>query len=353
MTRRRAAARAQAVFEAGVPVLGICYGMQTMAAQLGGRVEPGAVREFGYAEVRARGHSALLRDIEDRVNAEGHGLLDVWMSHGDRVVELPPGFKVSASTPTRRSPAWPTRRAASTHCSSTPRSRIPGRARASTSASCTSICGCEARWNAGNIIEDAIARVRAQVGGDKVLLGLSGGVDSSVVAALLHRAIGDQLICVFVDHGLLRHDEGDQVMAVFARNLGVRVIRVDAAERFFAALAGVADPEPSARSSAGCSSRSSTRRRTSSRASSWLAQGTIYPDVIESAGAKTGKAHVIKSHHNVGGLPETMKLRLVEPLRELFKDEVRRIGVELGLPARWSIVTRSPGRGSACASSAR
>ena len=340
VTQAGAPAAPTAVFEAGVPVLGICYGMQTMAAQLGGRVEPGAVHEFGYAEVRARGHSALLRDIEDRVNAEGHGLLDVWMSHGDRVVELPPGFKVSASTPDLpiAGMADEARRfyALQFHPEVTHTrqgARIYERF-------LHDICGCDAGWNAGNIIEDAVARVRAQVGGGKVLLGLSGGVDSSVVAALLHKAIGDQLTCVFVDHGLLRHHEGDQVMAVFARNLGVRVIRVDAAERFFAALAGVSDPEAKRKIIGRLFIEIFDEEAHKLEGVEFLAQGTIYPDVIESAGGKTGKAHVIKSHHNVGGLPETMKLRLVEPLRELFKDEVRRIGVELGLPAE--MVHRHP-----------
>jgi GMP synthase (glutamine-hydrolysing) len=340
VTQVGAPAAPVAVFELGVPVLGICYGMQTMAAQLGGRVEPGAVHEFGYAEVRARGHSALLRDIEDRVSGEGHGLLDVWMSHGDRVVELPPGFKAIAATPDLpiAGMADEVRRfyALQFHPEVTHTrqgARIYERF-------LHGICGCDSSWNAGNIIEDAVGRVRAQIGGGKVLLGLSGGVDSSVVAALLHKAIGDQLTCVFVDHGLLRHHEGDQVMAVFARNLGVRVIRVDAAERFFAALAGVADPEAKRKIIGRLFIEVFDEEAHRLEGVEFLAQGTIYPDVIESAGSKTGKAHVIKSHHNVGGLPEHMKLRLVEPLRELFKDEVRRIGVELGLPAE--MVHRHP-----------
>ena len=345
-----------AVFELGVPVLGICYGMQTMAAQLGGRVEPGAVHEFGYAEIRARGHSTLLRDIEDRVNAEGHGLLDVWMSHGDQVVALPAGFKTIASTgdvpiagmadETRRYFALQFHPEV-THTKQG--TRIYQRF-------LREICGCEASWNAGNIIEDAIARVRAQVGKGRVLLGLSGGVDSSVVAALLHKAIGDQLVCVFVDHGLLRYREGDAVMDIFARNLGVRVIRVNAAERFFSELKGVSDPEAKrkiigrlfvevfdeeAKKLAG---EGADGANAGDRVE-FLAQGTIYPDVIESAGSKTGKAHVIKSHHNVGGLPAHMNLKLVEPLRELFKDEVRRIGVELGLPAEMVYRHPFPGPG--------
>jgi GMP synthase (glutamine-hydrolysing) len=353
VTQPGAPAAPAAVWESGVPVLGICYGMQTMAAQLGGRVEPGDVHEFGYAEVRARGHSTLLRDIEDRVNPEGHGLLDVWMSHGDRVTELPPGFKVISSTgdvpiagmadEARRYYALQFHPEV-THTKQG--TRIYQRF-------LREICGCDASWSPGNIIDDAIARVRAQVGQGRVLLGLSGGVDSSVVAALLHKAIGERLTCVFVDHGLLRHQEGDQVMRVFEKNLGVRVIRVDAAGRFFGELKGVADPEAKrkvigrlfvevfdeeARKLAGEGADESSRVQ-------FLAQGTIYPDVIESAGSRTGKAHVIKSHHNVGGLPAHMELKLVEPLRELFKDEVRRIGVELGLPSEMVYRHPFPGPG--------
>jgi GMP synthase (glutamine-hydrolysing) len=340
VTQAGAPAAPAAVFELGVPVLGICYGMQTMAAQLGGRVEPGAVHEFGYAEVRARGHSALLRDIEDRVNAEGHGLLDVWMSHGDRVVGLPSGFKAIASTPDLPIAGMADESRGLYALQFHPEVTHTRQGTRIYERFLRGICGCDSGWNAGNIIEDAVARVRAQVGGGKVLLGLSGGVDSSVVAALLHRAIGNQLTCVFVDHGLLRHQEGDQVMAVFARNLGVRVIRVDAAERFYAALAGVADPEAKRKIIGRLFIEVFDEEAHKLEGVEFLAQGTIYPDVIESAGSRTGKAHVIKSHHNVGGLPETMKLKLVEPLRELFKDEVRRIGVELGLPAE--MVQRHP-----------
>ena len=332
VTQAAAPAAPTAVFDAGVPVLGICYGMQTIAAQLGGKVEPGAVHEFGYAEVRARGHSQLLRDIDDRVNAEGHGLLDVWMSHGDRVVELPPGFKVIASTPdlpiggmADESRGYYALQFHPEVTHTTQGARIYQRF-------LKDICGCDGSWTADNIIEDAIARVRAQVGSSHVLLGLSGGVDSSVVAALLHKAIGEQLTCVFVDHGLLRHQEGDEVMRVFAKNLGVRVIRVNAAERYFRELAGVSDPEQKRKIIGRLFIEVFDEEAAKLSNVEFLAQGTIYPDVIESAGSKTGKAHVIKSHHNVGGLPAHMKLKLVEPIRELFKDEVRRIGLELGLP---------------------
>jgi len=332
VTQADAPAAPTAVFDAGVPVLGICYGMQTMAAQLGGKVEPGAVHEFGYAEVRARGHSQLLRDIDDRVNAEGHGLLDVWMSHGDRVVELPPGFKVIASTPdlpiggmADESRGYYALQFHPEVTHTTQGARIYQRF-------LKDICGCDGSWTADNIIEDAIARMRAQVGSSHVLLGLSGGVDSSVVAALLHKAIGEQLTCVFVDHGLLRHNEGDEVMRVFAKNLGVRVIRVNAAERYFRELSGIADPEQKRKIIGRLFIEVFDEEAAKLSNVEFLAQGTIYPDVIESAGSKTGKAHVIKSHHNVGGLPAHMKLKLVEPIRELFKDEVRRIGLELGLP---------------------
>jgi len=313
--------------------------MHTMAKQLGGQVVPGEISEFGYAEIRARGHSALLRDIEDRVNAEGHGLLDVWMSHGDRVADLPPGFKLIAATSdvpvagmadeSRRFYALQFHPEV-TH--TTQGTRIYARF-------LHEICGCASSWTAGNIIEDALARVRTQVGAGKVLLGLSGGVDSSVVAALLHKAIGPQLTCVFVDHGLLRLKEGDAVMDVFAKNLGVRVIRVNAGERFIAALRGVRDPEAKRKIIGRLFIEIFDEEAAKLSGVEFLAQGTIYPDVIESAGVG-GKAHVIKSHHNVGGLPAHMKLKLVEPLRELFKDEVRRIGVELGLPTE--MVQRHP-----------
>jgi GMP synthase (glutamine-hydrolysing) len=339
-----------AVWQLGVPVLGICYGLQTMAQQLGGRVEPHDSKEFGYAEIRARGHSALLRDIEDRVNDEGHGLLDVWMSHGDRVVTAPPGFKVIASTPDVPIAGLADEGRRFYGLQFHPEVTHTTQGERIYSRFVHEICGCGNSWNSGNIIEDAIARVRQQVGAANVLLGLSGGVDSSVVAALLHRAIGDQLTCVFVDHGLLRHREGDQVMQVFAQNLGVKVIRVDAEARFLGELKGVSDPEAKRKVIGRLFVEvfdEESQKITGAAGSrvEFLAQGTIYPDVIESAGAKTGKAHLIKSHHNVGGLPAHMKLKLVEPLRELFKDEVRRLGVELGLPREMVYRHPFPGPG--------
>jgi GMP synthase (glutamine-hydrolysing) len=334
-----------AVWQLGVPVLGICYGLQAMAHQLGGRVEAHDSKEFGYAEIRARGHSELLRDIQDRMNEHGHGLLDVWMSHGDRVVEMPPGFKLIASTPDVpiAGIADESRRYYGVQfhpeVTHTPQgTRIYARF-------VHELCGCGNAWTPDNIIEDAVARIRAEVGEGYVLLGLSGGVDSSVVAALLHKAIGKQLTCVFVDHGLLRHQEGDQVMQIFDLNLGVKVIRVDAEQRFLEALEGVEDPEAKRKIIGRLFVEVFDEESAKIDNVQFLAQGTIYPDVIESAGSKTGKAHVIKSHHNVGGLPEHMKLKLVEPLRELFKDEVRKLGVELGLPREMVYRHPFPGPG--------
>jgi len=329
----------QAVFDLGVPVLGICYGMQTMATQLGGKVEGTHTREFGYAEVREKGQSALFKDIEDRV-AKDHAYLDAWMSHGDRVTVLPEGFKVIGSTHDLPLAAMADDARRFYGVQFHPEVTHTKQGTRILSRFVHEFCGCGNAWTAGKIIDDLTARVRAQVGQGKVLLGLSGGVDSSVVAALLHKAIGDQLTCVFVDHGLLRLDEGDQVMQVFARHLGVKVIRVNAAERFFAALKGVTDPEAKRKIIGKLFIEVFDEEAHKLTGVDFLAQGTIYPDVIESAGAKTKKAHVIKSHHNVGGLPEHMKLKLVEPLRELFKDEVRAIGLELGLPAE--MVQRHP-----------
>ncbi len=322
----------QAVFELGVPVLGICYGMQTMAQQLGGKVESSGKREFGYAEMRARGHSALFKGIEDRVNAEGHGLLDVWMSHGDKVTELPPGFKVIGSNESCPVAAMADEGRKFYAVQFHPEVTHTIKGKEMIARFVHDICGCGNDWNMPDYVNEAIEKVRAQVGKEEVILGLSGGVDSSVVAALLHRAIGDQLTCVFVDNGLLRLNEAEQVMQTFARNLGVKVIHVDATAQFMGHLQGVSDPEAK-RKIIGREFvevfQAEAGKLPNAR---WLAQGTIYPDVIESAGSKTGKAHTIKSHHNVGGLPETLNLKLLEPLRELFKDEVRELGIALGLP---------------------
>jgi GMP synthase (glutamine-hydrolysing) len=328
------------VFASGVPVLGVCYGMQAMAAQLGGGVETSKIREFGYAEIRARGHSKLLEGIEDRRNAEGHGLLDVWMSHGDKVTRLPDGFKVIASNAATPIAAMADEARRLYGLQFHPEVTHTLQGKAILERFVRTVCELDATWTMPAYVDEAIGRIRSEVGDDEVILGLSGGVDSSVAAALIHRAIGDQLTCVFVDNGLLRLNEGAQVMETFARNLGVRVIHVDASDRFMSALEGVADPE--------------AKRRIIGREfvevfqieagklpkAKWLAQGTIYPDVIESAGAKTKKAKTIKSHHNVGGLPESLHLKLLEPLRELFKDEVRELGIALGLPH--DMVNRHP-----------
>ncbi len=331
------------VFDAGVPILGICYGMQTMAVQLGGAVEGGHEREFGYAEVEASAPCALLDCLKDHPGSPPR--LDVWMSHGDRVTAVPPGFRVTARTHSVPIVAMADEDRRWYGVQWHPEVTHTRQGEEMLRRFAVEACGCATLWTAANIIDDQVARVRAQVGDEEVLLGLSGGVDSSVVAALLHRAIGERLTCVFVDTGLLRYQEGDQVMAMFAANaaaggMGIKVIRVDAAERYFAALAGVEDPEAKRKIIGRLFVEIFEEESAKLRNVKWLAQGTIYPDVIESAGAKTGKAHVIKSHHNVGGLPEHMKLGLVEPLRELFKDEVRRLGVELGLPR--AMVYRHP-----------
>ena len=320
------------VFEMGVPVLGICYGMQTMAAQLGGAVENGLVREFGYAEVRAHGHSALFRDIQDRSNEQGHGLMDVWMSHGDKVTALPAGFKIIASNPATPIAAMADENRRFYAVQFHPEVTHTYQGKAILSRFVHEICGCGQDWNMPDYISEAVEKLRAQVGSEEVILGLSGGVDSSVAAALLHRAIGDQLTCVFVDNGLLRLNEGEQVMQTFANNLGVKVIHVDASGEFMKHLAGVSDPEQKRKIIGREFVEVFQREAAKLPKAKWLAQGTIYPDVIESAGAKSKKAHAIKSHHNVGGLPETLHLKLCEPLRELFKDEVRELGVALGLP---------------------
>ena len=321
-----------AVFELGVPVLGICYGMQTMAQQLGGRVEGGHTREFGYAEVRARGHTRLLAGIEDERSPEGYGLLKVWMSHGDKVVEMPAGFRLMASTESCpvAGMADETRRFYAVQFHPEVTHTLQGQAILNRFV--LDICGCKADWVMGDYAAEAIEKIRAQVGHEEVILGLSGGVDSSVAAALLHRAIGTQLNCVFVDTGLLRLDEGRQVIDTFQKHMGMKLIAIDATKRFMDALAGVADPEEKRKIIGREFVHVFQEEAAKLPNAKWLAQGTIYPDVIESAGAKTKKATTIKSHHNVGGLPETLHLQLLEPLRELFKDEVRNLGVALGLP---------------------
>jgi len=338
----------QQVFDAGVPLLGICYGMQTMAAQHGGAVEGGHHREFGYAEVEVVAESALLAGVKDKPGSPPR--LDVWMSHGDRVTAIPGGFKVTARTSEVPIIAMADEARRWYGVQFHPEVTHTKSGEAMLRRFVVDICDCRTLWTAANIIEDQIARVRAQVGSDEVILGLSGGVDSSVVAALLHRALGDQLTCVFVDTGLLRWREGDQVMAMFASEaekggMGIKVIRVNAADRYFKALEGISDPEAKRKVIGGLFVEIFDEESSKLANAKWLAQGTIYPDVIESAGSKTGKAHVIKSHHNVGGLPEHMKLGLVEPLRELFKDEVRRLGVELGLPREMVYRHPFPGPG--------
>ena len=329
----------QAVFELGVPVLGICYGMQTMAAQLGGQVENGKVREFGYAEVRARGHTKLLKDIADFTTAEGHCMLKVWMSHGDKVNSLPAGFKLMASTDNCPIAAMADEERHFYAVQFHPEVTHTVQGTALLGRFVHDICGCKSDWNMPDYISEAVESIRAQVGTDDVILGLSGGVDSSVAAALIHRAIGDQLTCVFVDHGLLRLDEGNMVMKMFAENLGVKVIHVDATHQFMTQLLGVTDPEQKRKIIGREFVHVFQEESAKIKNAKWLAQGTIYPDVIESAG-KGKKGHTIKSHHNVGGLPETLHLKLLEPLRELFKDEVRKLGVALGLPE--SMVYRHP-----------
>ncbi len=334
-----------AVFKLGIPVLGICYGMQTMAAQLGGQVENSRVREFGYAEVRARGHSRLLEGIQDRINGEKHGLLDVWMSHGDKVTALPPGFKVIASNEATPIAGMADEARKFYGVQFHPEVTHTRQGGAILGRFVHEICGCRSDWNMPDYLGEAVGKIRREIGNEEVLLGLSGGVDSAVAAALIHRAIGDQLTCVFVDTGLLRQNEALEVMRTFSKNLGVKVDSVDASGRFLNALAGVADPEQK-RKIIGREFvevfQQEARRFPKVK---WLAQGTIYPDVIESAGAKTKKAHTIKSHHNVGGLPETLHLKLLEPLRELFKDEVRELGLALGLPREMVFRHPFPGPG--------
>ncbi len=334
-----------AVWTAGVPVLGICYGMQTMAAQLGGVVEAGKVREFGYAEVRARGHGRLLSGVQDRTSPDGHGLLDVWMSHGDKVTALPSGFSLMASNEATPIAGMMDESRRMYAVQFHPEVTHTTQGKAILARFVRDICGCSGDWAMPGYVDEAVAKIRTQVGADEVILGLSGGVDSSVAAALIHRAIGDQLTCIFVDTGLLRLDESAQVMDTFGKHLGVRVELVDAAETFLRELTGVTDPEAK-RKIIGREFvhvfQAQAARRTNAQ---WLAQGTIYPDVIESAAAKTKKAHTIKSHHNVGGLPDTLHLKLLEPLRDLFKDEVRELGLALGLPREMVFRHPFPGPG--------
>jgi len=334
---------ARAVFELGVPVLGICYGMQAMAAQLGGTVETSVHREFGYAEITPL-DSELFEGLSDAPE-NSEPILKVWMSHGDRVEAVPPGFSISGKSENTPLAAMEDRHRKYYGVQFHPEVTHTPQGQTIINRFVRDICACRGDWTAGNIVSDAIAQVRDKVGKDKVLLGLSGGVDSSVVAALLHEAIGDQLTCVFVDNGLLRYHEGDQVMDTFAKHLGVSVIRVHAAKRFFDALAGISDPEEKRKIIGGKFIEVFEEEAEKLSDIGWLAQGTIYPDVIESAGASTGKAQLIKSHHNVGGLPEHMRMQLVEPLRELFKDEVRTIGLELGLPRQMVFRHPFPGPG--------
>ncbi|MEX2162730.1 MAG: glutamine-hydrolyzing GMP synthase [Sulfuricaulis sp.] len=333
------------IFDMHVPVLGICYGQQTMAAQLGGSVQSSDKREFGYARVRVHGHSKLFRDLRDESEDSGAEWLHVWMSHGDRVTRLPPGFKVIADTAAAPYAGIADESRGFYGIQFHPEVTHTTQGRAILQRFIHDICGCGSLWTPGNIVESMIQSVRAQVGQDEVVLGLSGGVDSSVVAALLHRAIGKQLTCIFVDNGLMRLNEGDQVMDTFARHMGVKVARVMAEDRFLAALKGVSDPEQKRKIIGGIFIEVFEEQAAKIKNAKWLAQGTIYPDVIESADAKTKKAHVIKSHHNVGGLPEIMNIKLLEPLRELFKDEVRRIGEELGLPHQMVYRHPFPGPG--------
>ena len=335
----------KAVFTCGVPVLGICYGMQIMAKQLGGQVESSTHREFGYAQIRAHGHSNLLREIQDHTTSEGYGLLDVWMSHGDRVTKLPENFKVIASSESAPFSGMADEEKGFYGVQFHPEVTHTIQGQAIISRFLTEICHCDTLWTSEKIIQYSIKTICNQVGNDHVLLGLSGGVDSSVVAALLHKAIGLQLTCVFVDNGLLRENEGDEVMAMFAKNMGLKVIRVDAEQRFLSQLTGVNDPETKRKIIGRIFVEVFEEESNKIKNVKWLAQGTIYPDVIESAAAKTGKAQVIKSHHNVGGLPEHMKLALLEPLRELFKDEVRKLGVALGLPEEMVYRHPFPGPG--------
>lgn len=328
------------VFELGVPVLGICYGMQTMAQQLGGRVHLGVKREFGFAQVRARGHTRLLEGLQDSVGPQGEGLLDVWMSHGDKVEEMPPGFALMASTESCPVAGMADETRHFYGVQFHPEVTHTRQGQAILTRFVRQICGCRGDWNMPDYVSEAVGHIREQVGTDEVILGLSGGVDSSVAALLIHRAIGRQLTCVFVDNGLLRLGEAQQVIETFEQHLGLHLVHVDASERFLSKLAGVSDPEAKRKIIGREFVEVFQQEAAKCPKAKWLAQGTIYPDVIESAGAKSKKAITIKSHHNVGGLPESLHLKLLEPLRELFKDEVRALGLALGLPPE--LVHRHP-----------
>lgn len=335
----------KAVFEIGVPVLGICYGMQTMAEQLGGKVENGAQREFGYAEVREHGHTKLLKNISDFTDKDGKSYLKVWMSHGDKVTEMPSGFKLMCSTPTCPIAGMADEGRGFYAVQFHPEVTHTEKGREILETFVLKICKANPDWVMGNFAQEAVEKIRHQVGKDEVILGLSGGVDSSVTAALIHRAIGDQLTCVFVDNGLLRLHEREQVAQTFRDNMGMKLIVVDASDRFMDALAGVTDPEAKRKIIGRLFVEVFQEEAEKLQNAKWLAQGTIYPDVIESNGAKTKKAQTIKSHHNVGGLPDTLHLKLLEPLRELFKDEVRELGIALGLPAEMVYRHPFPGPG--------
>jgi GMP synthase (glutamine-hydrolysing) len=345
VTEAETARAPQAVFELGVPVLGICYGMQTMAAQLGGKVENGLVREFGYAEVRARGHSKLLEGIQDRAEEDGKAYLDVWMSHGDKVTELPPGFKVIASNDSCPLAGMADESRKFYAVQFHPEVTHTKKGKEIYERFVHEICGLGRDWDMPHFVPTAVENIRKQVGKEEVILGLSGGVDSSVAAALIHKAIGDQLTCVFVDTGMLRLNEAEQVMETFGNHLHMKVIHVDASARFLGELKGVTDPEQKRKIIGRLFVEVFQEEAKKLPNAKWLAQGTIYPDVIESAGAKTKKATNIKSHHNVGGLPESLHLKLLEPLRDLFKDEVRKLGVELGLPREMVYRHPFPGPG--------
>ena len=320
------------IFKMGLPILGICYGMQVMTSQLGGKVETSDKREFGYAEIRAQGHSPLLKDIQDKTNKDGHGLLDVWMSHGDKVIRLPENFKIIASNESTPIAAIADEERNFYGVQFHPEVTHTQQGKAIIKRFVLDISGAKPEWNMPDYIDTAVRHIKETVGSDEVLLGLSGGVDSSVAAALIHRAIGDKLTCIFVDHGLLRLNEAETVMKTFGKNLGVKVIHVDATEKFMSDLKGISDPEDKRKIIGRDFVEVFQEQAEKFENVRWLAQGTIYPDVIESAGGKTKKAHNIKSHHNVGGLPDTLNLKLLEPLRELFKDEVRELGVALELP---------------------